>query len=77
MNEFRKLSFNEFNQLVYEIKKQMVMILNNMKIKSDEEIETKEQVQNLDLEAKKLEEIKFAQNLEKNINIVMEETQGK
>jgi preprotein translocase subunit SecA len=28
--------------------------LNNMKIKSDDEIETKEQIQNLDLEAKKI-----------------------
>ena len=54
VNEFRKLSFNEFNQLVYEIQKQMVMILNNMKIKSDDEVETREQTQNLDLEAKKI-----------------------
>ena len=32
VNEFRKASFAAFNELVYEIQKQMVLILNNMNI---------------------------------------------
>ena len=32
LNEFRKASFSAFNSLVYEIQKQMVLILNNIRI---------------------------------------------
>ena len=32
LNEFRKASFAAFNNLVYEIQKQMVLVLNNMRI---------------------------------------------
>ena len=32
VNEFRKASFAAFNNLVYEIQKQMVLVLNNMRI---------------------------------------------
>jgi preprotein translocase subunit SecA len=32
VNEFRKASFAAFNTLVYEIQKQMVLVLNNMNI---------------------------------------------
>ena len=32
VNEFRKASFSAFNSLVYEIQKQMVLILNNIRI---------------------------------------------
>ena len=32
VNEFRKASFAAFNSLVYEIQKQMVLVLNNMNI---------------------------------------------
>ena len=32
VNEFRKASFAAFNNLVYEIQKQMVLVLNNMNI---------------------------------------------
>ncbi|GIR65524.1 MAG: hypothetical protein CM15mP70_06310 [Pelagibacteraceae bacterium] len=32
LNEFRKASFAAFNTLVYEIQKQIVLVLNNMNI---------------------------------------------
>jgi preprotein translocase subunit SecA len=32
VNEFRKASFSAFNQLIYEIQKQIVLVLNNMNI---------------------------------------------
>ena len=46
VNEFRKASFAAFNQLIYEIQKQIVLVLNNMNIqnkdqKSNERIEEK------------------------------------
>ena len=34
VNEFRKASFSAFNQLIYEIQKQIVLVLNNMNIQS-------------------------------------------
>ena len=34
VNEFRKASFAAFNQLIYEIQKQMVLVLNNMAIQN-------------------------------------------
>ena len=34
VNEFRKASFGEFSNLIYEIQKQIVLVLNNMNIRS-------------------------------------------
>jgi len=34
VNEFRKASFSAFNQLIYEIQKQIVLVLNNMNIQN-------------------------------------------
>ena len=36
VNEFRKASFAAFNQLIYEIQKQMVLVLNNMNIQNQD-----------------------------------------
>ncbi len=42
VNEFRKASFGAFNQLIYEIQKQMVLVLNNMNIQNkDQKTENK------------------------------------
>ena len=42
VNEFRKASFSAFNQLIYEIQKQIVLVLNNMNIQNQsEDIQTK------------------------------------
>jgi preprotein translocase subunit SecA len=42
INEFRKASFAAFNQLIYEIQKQMVLVLNNMNIQNkDQQTENK------------------------------------
>jgi len=41
VNEFRKASFSAFNNLIYEIQKQLVLVLNNLKVKNnDKTIET-------------------------------------
>ena len=44
LNEFRKLSFSAFTQLVYEIQKQIILVTNNMSLdqkeKDDEEVST-------------------------------------
>mgnify|MGYP001176558975 FL=1 len=37
VNEFRKASFAAFNQLIYEIQKQMVLVLNNMNIQNKDQ----------------------------------------
>ena len=37
VNEFRKASFGAFNQLIYEIQKQMVLVLNNMNIQNKDQ----------------------------------------
>ena len=37
VNEFRKASFSAFNQLIYEIQKQIVLVLNNMNIQNQPE----------------------------------------
>ena len=37
VNEFRKASFSAFNQLIYEIQKQIVLVLNNMNIQNQSE----------------------------------------
>ena len=47
VNEFRKASLSAFNQLIYEIQKQMVLVLNNIRVvnKNDnEKIETNEPI---------------------------------
>ena len=43
VNEFRKASLSAFNQLIYEIQKQMVLVLNNIRVekKSDNQEEKK------------------------------------
>ncbi|MDB3974377.1 preprotein translocase subunit SecA [Alphaproteobacteria bacterium] len=43
VNEFRKASFSAFNQLIYEIQKQIVLVLNNMNIQDQSnDIQVKE-----------------------------------
>ncbi len=41
VNEFRKASFAAFNQLIYEIQKQIVLVLNNMNIQNKSETSEK------------------------------------
>ncbi len=41
VNEFRKASLSAFNQLIYEIQKQMVLVLNNIRVKEKDENENK------------------------------------
>ena len=36
VNEFRKASFSAFNNLIYEIQKQLVLVLNNLKVKNND-----------------------------------------
>ena len=43
LNEFRKASFAAFNTLVYEIQKQMVLVLNNMNISNQDSIKTEDE----------------------------------
>ena len=42
VNEFRKASFAAFNNLVYEIQKQIVLVLNNMNISNQGSINPEE-----------------------------------
>ena len=47
VNEFRKASLGAFNQLIYEIQKQMVLVLNNIRVENkneNEKVETKEPI---------------------------------
>ena len=47
VNEFRKASLGAFNQLIYEIQKQMVLVLNNIRVENKNEnkkVETKEPI---------------------------------
>ncbi len=47
VNEFRKASLGAFNQLIYEIQKQMVLVLNNIRVEKkneNEKVETKEPI---------------------------------
>ena len=47
VNEFRKASLGAFNQLIYEIQKQMVLVLNNIRVEKkneNEKVETKESI---------------------------------
>ena len=37
LNEFRKASLGAFNQLIYEIQKQMVLVLNNIRVQNKQE----------------------------------------
>jgi len=34
VNEFRKASFSSFNNLIYEIQKQLVLVLNNLQVRN-------------------------------------------
>ena len=36
VNEFRMASFSAFNNLIYEIQKQLVLVLNNLKVKNND-----------------------------------------
>ena len=40
VNEFRKASLSAFNQLIYEIQKQMVLVLNNIRVEKKSEIKS-------------------------------------
>ena len=51
VNEFRKASFAAFNILVYEIQKQIVLVLNNMNITN--QISKKNEDENLDISTPK------------------------
>ena len=51
VNEFRKASFAAFNTLVYEIQKQIVLVLNNMNITNQGS--KKNEVENLDISSPK------------------------
>jgi len=39
LNEFRMASLAAFNELIYEIQKQMVLVLNNIRVQNKEESE--------------------------------------
>ena len=52
LEEFRKASFFAFNQLVYDIQKQIVMVLNNVKLRSKEN--DKGELVEIDTEVKKI-----------------------
>jgi preprotein translocase subunit SecA len=45
VNEFRKSAFSAFNQLIYEIQKQIVLVLNNMNIQNKPNQEQKKEVE--------------------------------
>jgi preprotein translocase subunit SecA len=51
VNEFRKASFAAFNTLVYEIQKQIVLVLNNMNITNQSS--KKNEDKNLDISTPK------------------------
>jgi preprotein translocase subunit SecA len=51
VNEFRKASFAAFNTLVYEIQKQIVLVLNNMNITNQGS--KKNEDENLDISSPK------------------------
>ena len=51
VNEFRKASFSAFNTLVYEIQKQIVLVLNNMNITNQSS--KKNEDENLDISTPK------------------------
>ena len=51
LNEFRKASFAAFNTLVYEIQKQIVLVLNNMNITNQGS--KKNEDENLDISSPK------------------------
>ena len=53
VNEFRKASFAAFNQLIYEIQKQMVLVLNNIGIKN-KNTERKDSDDQIDVMNKKI-----------------------
>jgi preprotein translocase subunit SecA len=53
VNEFRKASFGAFNQLIYEIQKQMVLVLNNMNIQNKDQ-QTENKIDDKNLNTKKV-----------------------
>ena len=71
VNEFRKASLSAFNQLIYEIQKQMVLVLNNIRVEKKSENQEDKKILNPLL--KKLEGmILVLVDQEKNTNNVME-----
>ena len=70
VNEFRKASLSAFNQLIYEIQKQMVLVLNNIRVEKKSENQEDKKLNPL---LKKLEGmILVLVDQEKNTNNVME-----
>ena len=53
VNEFRKASFAAFNQLIYEIQKQMVLVLNSMNIQSNDQ-QTENKIDDIVLNPRKI-----------------------
>ena len=52
VNEFRKASFSAFNQLIYEIQKQIVLVLNNMNIQNQPEDNQTKPIESLPINKK-------------------------
>ena len=52
VNEFRKASFSAFNQLIYEIQKQIVLVLNNMNIQNQPEDNQTQPIESLPINKK-------------------------
>ena len=52
VNEFRKASFSAFNQLIYEIQKQIVLVLNNMNIQNQSEDNQTKPIESLPINKK-------------------------
>ena len=45
VNEFRKASLSTFNQLIYEIQKQMVLVLNNIRVEKKTENQEEKKIE--------------------------------
>ena len=48
VNEFRKASFSAFNNLIYEIQKQLVLVLNNLQIRKKDQIAAEPQTEKIE-----------------------------
>jgi len=72
VNEFRKASFSAFNQLIYEIQKQIVLVLNNMNIQSQSNDNQIKLTDSQPIKKRLVEMILVHVGLKKNTNIVME-----
>ena len=48
VNEFRKASFSAFNNLIYEIQKQLVLVLNNLKVKNNDKTNETNSLEEID-----------------------------